>query len=473
MQVPILSGIYTNTDSDFRLSYPYNMVPVPVAQGISEGYLRPSEGLIAYEQELPGLPRAGINWNDVCYRVAGSNLVKVDETGAHSIIGNVGDNGKTATLDYSFDYLGIASNGNLFLYDGGASFQQITDPDLGTVLDFIWVDGYFMTTDGANLVVTELNDPFSVNPLKYGSSEIDPDPIRALLKIKNEPYALNRYTIEVFDNIGGTGFPFQRIDGAQIQRGTVGTHSCCKFLDSVAFVGGGRNESISVWLATGGNSFRIATREIDKILDGYTEEVLAEILVEPRVHQGHQYIYIHLPDRTLVYDSAATQLVGEPVWFVLGSGVPGPNGNPSEYRARHFVWCYNDWLVCDTQTFDHGLVSDSVSSHWGESIGWSFSTPIMYNEGRGAIFHRIELVSLTGRAKFGFDGSISTEYSLDGETWSTPKFVKAGKRGNREKRLVWLQQGAMQHWRIQRFTGSSESHLATARLEIQLEPLTV
>ena len=76
-----------------------------------------------------------------------------------------------------------------------------------------------MLTDGEFLIVTELNDPFSVSPLKYGSSEADPDPVKAILKLRNEPYALNRYTIEVFDNVGGEGFPFQRIEGAQTQTG--------------------------------------------------------------------------------------------------------------------------------------------------------------------------------------------------------------------------------------------------------------
>jgi hypothetical protein len=70
----------------------------------------------------------------------------------------------------------------------------------------VWVDGYFMTTDGEFLVITELNNPFAVDPLKYGSSEADPDPVKSLLKLRNEVYALNRHTIEVFDNTGRRAF---------------------------------------------------------------------------------------------------------------------------------------------------------------------------------------------------------------------------------------------------------------------------
>lgn len=466
MQIPILNGIYTDNVSDFRISYPKNLIPVPTPQGISNGYLRPCEGII--EQGTgPGVGRAGINWEDICYRVMGSKLVRVSKTGGVTEIGEVGDDLQFATLDYSFDYLGVVSNNDFFLYDG-TTLTQVTDPDLGEVFDFIWVDGYFMLTDGEFLIVTELNDPFSIDPLKYGSSEADPDPVKALLKLRNEPYALNRYTIEVFDNIGGTGFPFQRIDGAQVQRGTIGTHSCCIFLETVAFVGGGRGESISVWLAASGSSTRIATREVDQILATYSEAVLEQILVEERIDLGHQHLYIHLPDQTLVYDANASQIVGEPVWFILNSGF-----NNTPYRARNHVWCYDQWLITDTESSKLGVLNYEEINQWGEKIPWEFGTLVVYNESRGAIFHELELVSLNGRAKFGVDDFVSTQYSLDGVIWSQEKFIKAGKQGNRAKRLVWINQGSMRNYRMQRFRGVLDTKTSIARLEARVEPLGV
>ena len=96
---------------------------------------------------------------------------------------------------------------------------------------------------------------------------------------------------------------------------------------------------------------------------------------------------------------------------------------------------------------------------------------IVYNEGRGAIFHELELVALTGRVEFGKDPQISTSYSVDGETWGQDHSIKAGAAGDRLKRLVWLQQGHMRNWRLQRFRGDSQSHISMARLEARVEPL--
>jgi len=468
MQIPILNGIYTDNGPDLRTSYPVNMVPVPKQSGISNGFLRPGDGLVA-NGSGPGIDRGGINWNGICYRVMGTKLVTVASNGAVTVLGDVGGPTNTlVTFDYSFDLLAIASGTRLYYWNPATNtLTQNTDPDLGIVLDVVWVDGYFMTTDGEFLIVTELTNPLDVNPLKYGSSEVDPDPVVALLKLRNEIYALNRNTIEVFDNIGGTLFPFNRIDGAQIQKGVVGTFACCVYMEQIAFLGSGRNEAPSIYMGAAATAQKISTQEIDELLLNYTEAQLATVKMEARNDKAHQHLYVHLPDRTLVYDGAASQVLGEAVWFTLTTTVVGF----SQYRARNLVYAYDKWLVGDPQSSNIGYLVDTIGTHWGQKVRWEFGTLIVYNEGNGALFHELELVSLTGRVALGIDPQISTSYSLDGLSWSQDRFIRAGTIGNTKKRLAWFQQGNMRNWRIQRFRGDSDSHIAFARLEAQIEGL--
>lgn len=466
MQIPILNGIYTDGVSDFRTSYPRNMVPVPKQQGISQGYLRPADGIVEFGTG-PGVDRGGVNWNEAYYRAMGTKLVSISSTGVLTVLGDIGGDGQV-TFDYSFDRLAISSSGKLFYWDGSA-LTQVTDPDLGVVVDFLWVDGYFMSTDGTSLIVTELNDPYSVNPLKYGSSEADPDPVKGLLKLRNEVYALNRYTIEVFQNIGGDLFPFQRVEGAQMQRGVIGTYCAAMFLENIAFLGGGRNEAPAIWIGSNSSTQKISTREIDQILLEYTDGELSQAVLEVRVHAGHQFLYVHLNDQTLVYDGSASEVVQEPVWFVLTSSIVGLG----RYRARNFVWCYNKWLCGDPTTDKHGYLVNTISSHYGALNGWDFGTVIAYNEGRGAVFHELELVCLTGNAALGDNPIIWTSYTVDGQTWSQERHRSAGKQGERAKRIVWLQQGHMRNWRCQKFRGTSDSHMSIARLEATIEGLNV
>ena len=131
MQIPILSGIYTDTDGEFRSSFPHNLQPVPKGQGISKGYLRPSEGLVEFAAGS-GIDRGGIEWRGDLYRVQGERLVRVSSDGVITDIGSVAGSGQV-TMDYSFDHLAVASSNNLFLYDG-TTLKRVSDPDLGDVL---------------------------------------------------------------------------------------------------------------------------------------------------------------------------------------------------------------------------------------------------------------------------------------------------------------------------------------------------
>lgn len=470
--IPILSGNYVGADGSFHISYPRNMVPVPMSTGISPGYLKPADGILA-NATGQGLGRGGINWNGSLYRVSGTKLIQVSATGDVTVLGDVGGS-EQVRMDYSFDRLSIASGGNLF-YWNGMTLSQVTDPDLGTVLDQQYIAGYFMTTDGTSIIVTDLTDPMSVNPLRYGSSEADPDPIVSVRKLRNEAYAFNRYTTEVFENVGQNSltavFPFQRIDGALVPRGAVGTHAICDLLQTFAFVGSGRNEAPAVWLMLPGATQKISTREIDIILAGYTEEQLSSIVVEVKVEKSQESMMIHLPDQCLVYDAAASAVLQAPVWYTLTSSLVGLG----QYRARGLVWCFNQWNVDDPTSSSLGKLTSTVSSQYGQINGWDFGTMIFYDESTGGfVFHSLELVGAPGRVSFGVDPTIWTSYSLDGETWSMEKPKKAGKQGDRLKNIQWRKLGSNRFsYRMQRFRGTTDAHLSIAALSADLEPLGV
>jgi hypothetical protein len=471
MNINIIEGAFVDGDPAFRTKYPHNLVPVIEAQGISQGYLRPGDGIVEFTT-YAGFDRGGIAWDgidgtNVLYRVKGSKLVTIDPLGVVVELGDVGNDFKQCTLVYSFDRLAIASDKRLFYYSAAGGFEELTDLDLGVVLDVVYIDGYFMTTDGENLVVTDLNDPMSVNPLKYGSSEIDPDPIVGLIEYKNEVYALNTTTIEVFDNVGGELFPFARIDNAQIDKGAIGAHASTVLDDIIAFIGRGRNEALAVYLGMNGRTQKISTREIDEILLTYDESKLADIVVESRIDRGHEYLYVHLPDITLVYDRIASADVKMHVWFTLGSGID----EHTQYRARGMIFIYGKWISGDPTSEKVGYFIETAGHHYDQVVTWSFGTKFTYNESKGAIFNELELVALTGEIEVGKDPVIYLEWTDDGRIYSQKQILKAGKSGNRARRLRWFQLGAMEAWRAFVFAGSSDAHLTFARLEGQLEPL--
>jgi hypothetical protein len=463
MKIPILAGIYVDGDPAVRVAYPVNMIPVPGQEGIDDGSLRPAEGIDAFTTGS-GDDRGAMLWNGVHYRASGTDLVSISSLGAVTVLGTLPGT-EQVRMDFGFDRLGIAANGVLYYWDG-LLFTFVNDPAIGTVNDVVWVDGYWMVTDGTYIVVTDLLDPYTANPLNYESTD-SPDPILALLKVQNEVHVISRHMIDVFKNIGGSAFPFERIQSAHISKGTVGAKAACVFGNTVAFVGNGRNEAPGVYLGRNAQTVKISTREIDNLLLEYTTANLALTKLETIVDRGSQFLYVHLTDRTLVYEASASEAAQSPVWCILTSSLSGF----SQYRAQNIVRVDDVWYVGDPQTSAIGKLVKNDSKHWASDVRWEFSTPMLRSGGKGAIMHSLELVALTGSVPTGTDPMVSTSYSVDGRNWSQSKAIKSGQRGDGTKRLMWWQQGMWRNWRIQRFQGDSGSRLSALQIEAQVEPL--
>lgn len=464
MQIGILSGVYSQAGPDFERSYPLNLVPNVEETGISNGYLRSAPGIDNFATGK-GKDGGGINWNGTLYRVSGTKLVSVSDAGVVVTLGTVGGTGQ-ASMAYSFNDLLVARNLNLFLYNPTDGFRQVTDVDLGDVLDVVWMDGYNITTDGTSIVVSELSDPTSVDPLKYGSSEADPDPIKGLGERRGELIGFNRFTTEFFFDAGTTGFPFQRNRGAQIDKGAVGTHAKCKFLETYAMVGSGRNEQPQVYLIGDGSAQPISTREIDRLLAALTDIELAAIVMEAREGAGAKELYIHLPDQTLVYSHLASQALEVPAWYRLASGTDGAGA----YRPRNFTLVYGAWHCGDLTTSALGKLTDTHDLQFGEQAAWQFDCQMVYSQGKGAVCHALELVGFYGRAAPGEEPRIFMRWTDDGVEFSQERSARSGFMGQRSLRVAWRRNGFFRQWRSFRFRGITGTCVSFSRLEAELEP---
>lgn len=455
-QIGILSGIFAGADAEFGVTYPVNLEPVIVDSQISKGQLRLAFGTTDFATG-PGIDRGGINWNDQLYRVMGTKLCHVSVSGVVTQLGDVGGTGPV-TFDYSFDRLAIRSGTKLFYWDN-VTLVEVTDIDLGPVIDMIWVDGYFMTTDGTYIIVTELSDPTSIDPLKYGSAEADPDMITGLIKFREEVYALGRYTIQVFQNVGGNGFPFRNVRGATIPYGCVGAMAKCSYGDSFAFVGGRRNEPIGVFLAGNGTATKISTTEIDEILAKVADP--SAIILENRVSRDERRLFVHLPDQTLVFLLDATAAAEQEVWYICKSNGP--------YRIRYAVECYSKHIVGDLNSSKLGAWSAFSDNQFGQQTDWEFSCGMLYNDSKSFIVHSLELVGLPGRQPFGDKSAIFMSVSRDGTSWSNEVSLPMGGFGDRAQRMQWRPHVRIQNYLGVKFRGKGTNGFA--RLEMEGEAL--
>lgn len=460
--LPILSGVVADRGIEFRQSLPLNLEPVAVDNKIAKGQLRIAAG-VRQIGTGPGVDRGGVYWNNACHRVMGTKLVRVAPDGTVTEIGTVGGS-DPVRLDYSFAHLGIRSNQQLWLYDG-TTLAQVTDEDLGAVIDYLWIDGYHMSTDGSAVVVTELSDPFSVLPLKYGSAEEDPDAITGLMKVREEAYVLGRYTVQVLQNVGGSGFPFSNVRGAGIPFGCVGPNAKAYYAESFAFVGSGRNEALGVYVAGQGTAAKISTRLIDDALAAVVDETA--IILETRTDRDESRLILRLPDATFAYYGSASAAFQEPVWCQLGSGDEDP------YRAASPVLAGGKWMVGDTKSAAIGVLDEGVSAYFGDPAAWRFDVGPVYNKGKGGILYEVELVGLPGRSGDGVDPIAFCSTSTDGATWSAEKPCGLGKAGERGKRVRWRLGRRFASFIALRFRGYDTGLIGFVACEAEIEALGV
>jgi Phage stabilisation protein len=419
MQIPIMAGM-TARDGVFAAEYPVNLEPRAKTNGLSQGQLVATRGAVQKATGL-GIGRGGILWNGDHYRVSGSRLIRVNPDWTVTNIGDVGNDTKPCGFDYSFDRLSINSAGKLFYYDG-TTLIEVTDPDLGTVLDHLWIDGYFVTTDGEFLIATELLDPTSVSPLKYGSAEQDPDPLTGVIKVRGELYGIGRHTIQVFFNVGGLNFPFAVNTSATIPFGCISASAKCMVAgQSFAFVGGARNEPLGLFVMSNGGAERISNIEIEKLL---AAEIAPELIeLECRTFGEEFYILMHLAGRTIGVSLQASKVAEEGAWFVLHSDGP--------YRPRHAIWAYGSHIVDDCTGTAIGELTTGTAAHFGITPDWELSTALMFSDGAAFGIDEVELFG-----QFPLDGcTVFFAMTRDGAIWSNE--IARTLDGRRDERVVW------------------------------------
>jgi hypothetical protein len=450
-QIPIQTGVRVK-DGSFRKSYPLNLRHKIVESGLSKGELVAAHGARQLSTG-PGADRGGTVWEGKHYRVMGTKLVRVAANGTATELGTLVSDGLNVGFAHGFDQLAIASSQRLY-YWNDSSLAQVTDPDLGLVIDVTWIDGYFVTTDGEHLIVTELNDPTAVDPLKYGSAETVPDPVVGVDVLREELVAIGRYSLQFFRNVGGNGFPFQNVRGAMIPYGAVSARAKCRILGTLAFVGSGVDEPLGVFIVSAGAAVRISDEEIEAILAECADETA--ISVEARSFGDETQLVVHAGEASVAISLRGSQEADAGLWHRLST-------NGGAYRPRNAVWVHSEHFVGDCTSGALGVLDDGLTAHFGEEPGWSFDAGLLYNDGRGFILREVEITGQFPQE----EGAVFFSMTRDGGLWSNEVSLRL--TGRRDQRVVWRPN--VRCGRMAGFRFRGHGRVAVARTDAQGEPL--
>lgn len=458
MTLPLGGGFYQSESLPISAQRCIGWFPaIPqTANALSKIVLFNTPGQKAFVS-LGGINRGQHTMAEIDFAVSGNTLFQVKENKTSTPITDIDieGSGLVSMADNGTKLVIVVPGGKSYVYDGTV-LVQITDTDFRTSDTVSFKDGFFIFTasDGTVFFNSALNDPLNFRALDFGTAEIDPDKIVASHVTHNELFIIGVETIELFQNIGGSGFPFQRIPGANIQKGSHATFGIVGLDETFAFVGGGKDELSSIYQVADSNSaIKIATAAIDNAIQKFTKDEIANCVAMTYFDRGSQIAIFtfksdRIPGKTFAYNATTSRLSGIPVWFEFQSGV-----DDDEWNVNSIVVAYGK-ILAGTTSGDIVELDKNTYTDLGQPILREFTTAPLSNQDEPLFIPKIKLwleagVGLTSGN--GSDPSVSMDSSKDGKTFGNDRLRKIGKIGKFGQQTVWKRNGrtaAFKFWRF-------------------------
>jgi len=468
MQLPItlIKGDKISSKTDYRDNLPVNMYAVERDILGAKGYMLQYPGLSSFTTGY-GIDRGAVyNERQEChFRVSGTHLVSIDRTGVVTELGTIpGTEQVRMEGFYSFNTQGIIANNSMYLYDSTTGFQEVTDSDLGSPIDGVWIDNYYFMTDGEYIYHTDVSDETSIDPLKFATAEFMPDLSLGVGKTAdNKVMVFGRYTIEYFSDDATANFAFTRIEPRAQRIGIVATHAKCKYQDMWFILGGSKEESLSFYALASGISKKISTREIDRILGEYSEPDLENVRLECRMEKNTVFILAHLPNETLLYNfSIATKFGNEIAWTILKTDTIGNN----PYRAVNGIFDPRNgkWIYGDKRDETIGYINESVTTHYGTQIEWILYSPFVDLETYS--IDQLEIETIPGHTETE-DATVALSVTKNGVSYGSEHWMQYGEPSDYNQRFLARCLGYVPAWIGFKFRGISASRMAFALMRLE------
>ena len=473
----IATGFYQSESLPLSAQRCVNWIPVvPQTSGLSQRALFPAEGLTSFAS-LTGTNRGAQVVNGLPYFVNGRSLYSITAGGVSTNHGSIAGGGRVSLANNGQHLVIVVPGAEGYSYDTTVgTLTQITDPDYRPSSTVVFKDGYFVFTASAGDVFfnSSLNNPLEFSGLDFGSAEISPDSIVAAHVNHNELFVLGTETIELFQNVGGAGFPFQRIAGANIQKGVRAPFSIVEFDNTFLFVGGGVNEKSSIWRVSGSSSAnKVSTSAIDAAIQEFTDNEIADAFgftyaSGGSFFAGFTFTSNRIPSRTFVYDATTSALAGEATWHERQSGI-----DEDRWRVASIIQAYGELLVGDSIDGTIGKIDKTVYTEYGNRVLHEkvsqpfFADNLPVFEGDLVLTMESGVGLQTGQ---GSDPQIMMDYSDDGgRTYSSEQWRSYGKIGEYNSLPTWRRQGRIPRHRVIRFRTTEPVKNVLLKLDANIE----
>jgi hypothetical protein len=384
--------------------------------------------------------------------VSGSKLYEVDSNASATELGSIGTPGNV-DIDSNGDTVVVVNEPDAYYWDG-SDFGQITDSDFTSrgAGDVEFLDNYllFREPNSGRFFSSDLSDATSFDALNFATAEGFPDDLVGLKVDHRQVILFGSETVEIWDNTGVSGFPFERSLNGLVEIGCINGRTIAKQDQSVFWLA----NDFTVRRLNGATAVRISQHAVEQfIVNATTRSAVGYAYSQ----DGHLFYVLSFPEGAWVYDVTT-----------------------NEWHERR-TYGRDDWIAgCYAQVYDLKLVGDKTSNKIGyfdtetytefggtQRAEWTYQ-PI-YADGRNAFHDRLEMILETGVGLTTGQGSepeIMLEYSDNGgRTWASLPNRNIGAIGEYDKRVVWHRLGSSRA-RVYRASISDPVKLAVTDTQI-------
>jgi len=403
----LLVNVYPRASTGGK--YPFNLINTP--------------GL-AFFCELPTFPVLGLHNNKGrVFAVTPSKMYEVFKNGSYVELGDVDLKGRVSMEDNGIQVV-VVDGIKGYYYDSNLNeVNQITADGFYPASSVTYQDGYFLFNRNGTgqFFISELLD-VAFDPLDFATAEGQPDPLVTVLSDHREIFLFGTETIEVWYNSGASDFPFERNQGAFVEKGCGARYSVAKQNNTVYFIG----SDLMVYQMTGYTPIRISNHAVEKTLKGIS---LEDAFAYTYQDEGHLFYVLTIPARDLTwcYD------ISTGAWHVRQSYQFG------RHQSNNAIFFDSKTLVGD---FQNGRIYQMAGNFYtddGEPVVREFVLPTLNNGREFLTVDSLEFDMGTGVGLIrgqGNDPELRVYFSKDsGKTYSESfKRGRIGKVGEYQTR---------------------------------------
>lgn len=297
--------------------------------------------------------------------------------------------------------------------------------------DFVrFIDGYFIFNHPLTqqFYITGAYD-LIFDPLDFASAEANPDNIISILDDHRQLLLFGARTLEIFDDGGGTDFPFVRANGTIIQQGCAAPYSPARFDNSIVWLGNNSDGDCIVWRMNGYTPIRISTHALENEFREYA--TVSDAFAFVYQENGHTFYVLTFPteNKTWCFDAASN------LWHQRA--YRDSNNNLLRDRANCHTFYNRQHLVGDFENGNIYQLDIDTYTDNGDVIQRIKSFQHFTNDGHRQFFSKFEVDIQAGvGSALETDPQMTLRCSNDGgNTWPLTQVRSLGLIGEYNTRV--------------------------------------